>query len=164
MTTIRVFTDGACSKNPGPGGWAAIFCLPEGSEALSNNVTDTTNNRMELTAVIETFKKIANSEYNEHTRFEVHSDSAYVVNAINKYWLNGWERKGWKTSTGDLVKNTDLWKVCLKLIKRLKATTNVEVVLIKVKGHAGNTFNEMADQLAVEESMIAKAKLQRGIR
>lgn len=162
MSTIRVFTDGACSQNPGPGGWAAIFCMPESSESLSGNDTDTTNNRMELTAVNEAFREIVNAEYKEHTRFEIHSDSAYVVNSINKCWLDGWAKRDWKTSAGDDVKNIDLWKTCLKLIKRSKATANVEVVLIKVKGHAGNMFNEMADELAVSESMKAKAKLAGG--
>lgn len=162
MATIRVYTDGACSKNPGPGGWAAIFCNPEESESISGCDVETTNNRMELTAVNETFKKIANAEYADFTRFEIHSDSAYVVNSINKYWLDGWAKRGWKTSTGDDVKNIDLWKICLKLMKRIKHTANVEAVLIKVKGHSGNTFNEMADQLAVQESMKAKAKLKDG--
>lgn len=154
---LRIFTDGACSDNPGPGGWAVVFCKNDKCKTFSGYDCSTTNNRMELISVIESFKEILKLERkeNQNNIYELFSDSAYVVNSINNGWLQAWAFNGWKTTRGDEIKNQDLWQEFLKLQKKIKAK-NINITIIKVKGHAGNSFNELADAIAKAE--VAKAK------
>lgn len=151
---IRIFTDGACSENPGPGGWAAVFNSEEKCKTISGNEASTTNNRMELKAVIESFKKIL-CKNREDVEFELYSDSAYVVNSINNGWIKKWQQNNWKTTKGEDVKNRDLWEEFTSLLDEIKSRS-ISVVIIKIKGHTGNTFNELVDKIAKEESMKAK--------
>lgn len=151
---VRIFTDGACSKNPGPGGWACMFNTGEKSKTFSGNEACTTNNRMELKAVIESYKKAMKLKGAEDIDFELYSDSAYVVNSINNGWINKWQQNNWKTTKGSDVKNKDMWEELARL--RNEARSNgVFLKIMKIKGHAGNTFNEIVDKLAREESMKA---------
>lgn len=152
---VRIYTDGACSENPGPGGWAAVFNTESKCFTISGNEASTTNNRMELRAVIEAYKKILAKRTSPGDVFEIYSDSAYVVNAINNFWIEAWKKNNWKTTKCDDVKNRDLWESLCELRGKVKAK-GICVILIKVKGHAGNTFNELVDKLAREESMKAK--------
>lgn len=156
---IRIFTDGACSENPGPGGWAAVFNAADSCRTISGNEKLTTNNRMELKAVVETFKKIIRMETNRpknvRHEYDIFSDSAYVVNTINNKWLEVWQKNNWKTTKHEDVKNKDLWEEFNEL--RCKADwLGICITLNKIKGHSGNTFNELVDKLAREESMKAK--------
>ena len=145
---IKIYTDGACSGNPGPGGWAVVVNMANECKQYSGGEPNTTNNRMELTAVIQCFKRVLKMK-DKNVQFEVYSDSAYVVNAINNEWLQSWKANDWKTKQKELVKNQDLWEqalICLDAIK----DAGKKVTLIKIKGHAGNTFNELCDKLAKE--------------
>lgn len=152
---IIVYTDGACSNNPwGPGGWAATLNYHDGYDVLSGHDTCTTNNRMELTAVVEAIKYLIKKKYK---KIYIHSDSAYVVNGVNKGWIIDWAAKGWKTRSGTDVANVDLWKEFYELYTR----DDVDVMFKHVKGHAGNTFNEIADKEAKKEVEHAKRILQR---
>lgn len=153
---LRIFTDGACSSNPGPGGWAAILNLEETIEVISGYEFKTTNNRMELMAVLQALKKahkIGNGN------IEIHSDSAYVINGIKNDWIVTWKLNGWKTTQKADVKNKDLWQ---QIDKWINIITDEDKVLnfIKVRGHAGNTFNEMADKEAVKECQKAKKLIE----
>ncbi|MEL7566442.1 MAG: ribonuclease HI [Dehalobacterium sp.] len=140
MKEITVYTDGACSKNPGPGGWGAILMYGEHKKEISGFVPVTTNQRMELTAVIEGLKQLK-----EACKVKVYSDSAYLINAFNQRWLDNWQRNGWKNAKKDPVENQDLWKELLKLTQRH------QVSWIKVKGHADNIYNNRCDELARDE-------------
>lgn len=156
---IRIFTDGACSENPGPGGWAAVFNSANKCRTISGNEKLTTNNRMELRAVIEAYKKIlSKSKLNPDIQYDIYSDSAYVVNTINNNWLEAWKKNNWQTTKREDVKNRDLWEQFDELRCKAKKL-NVHITLNKVKGHSGNTFNELVDKLAKEESMKAKEGL-----
>ena len=151
--SIMVYTDGACSNNPGgPGGWAATLNYDDRYDVISGHELCTTNNRMELTAVVKAIKYLVEKGY---TKITINSDSAYVVNSINKGWIYEWERKGWKTKRGDELANSDLWKELYKLLK----IKNLVVVFIKVKGHSGHTFNDIVDDEAKKEVAYAKSKL-----
>ena len=136
----RVYTDGACQNNqaPGgqPGGWACVFI---DGPSYSGFDPKTTNNRMELTAVIEALKHTPDGAH-----VKVHSDSAYVINAFQQNWFAGWERRGWKNAKGQPVENQDLWRTLRQLAMERK------VEWIKVRGHAGDAYNEAADRLAVD--------------
>ena len=157
---IRIFTDGACSENPGPGGWAVVINTTSKCHTISGNEEMTTNNRMELRAVIEAYKKIlSRKRHNPETQYDIHSDSAYVVNTINNHWLEAWKKNNWQTTKNEDVKNRDLWEEFSEL-KAKANKLNICITLIKIKGHAGNTFNELVDKLAKEESMKAKVKNQ----
>lgn len=139
---VTIYTDGSARGNPGPGGYGAVlrYTAPSGREhvlELSRGYERTTNNRMELMAVIAALEVL-----NRPCSVELHSDSQYVVNAFNKHWIEGWIKRGWKTAGKKPVKNPDLWK------RLLKAKESHDVRFIWVKGHAGNTFNERCDQLA----------------
>ena len=141
MDEVTIYTDGACSGNPGPGGWGAILMLGENRKEISGGSENTTNNIMELTAVIEALKILKRP-----CKVNIYSDSAYVVNAFLQKWVYGWMKKGWKTAGGDPVKNKELWQELYSLTK------THDVTFIKVKGHADNEFNNRCDEMAVAES------------
>lgn len=137
MEKVIIYTDGACSGNPGPGGWGSILMYKENKKEISGGSENTTNNVMELTAVIEALKLLKFP-----CEVEVYSDSAYVVNAFNQKWIYGWLKNGWKNSSKESVKNKELWQELYELTKIHKIT------FIKVKGHADNEYNNRCDELA----------------
>ncbi|MDQ7053988.1 MAG: ribonuclease HI [candidate division KSB1 bacterium] len=138
---VDIYTDGACSGNPGPGGWAAILISGEHEKVLSGHDPQTTNNRMELTAVIEALKALKYP-----CKVTIYSDSAYLVNAIRQGWLDKWQRQGWtRGKPPKPVLNVDLWKELLKYM------SIHDVTFKKVLGHAGHPLNERADRIAVQE-------------
>lgn len=155
----RIFTDGACSGNPGPGGWALVLNRETTCYTQSGGECITTNNRMELTAVVKAYEEIVslNDAGVTDEEYELYSDSAYVVNAIKNCWLPRWQMSNWKTTRGDDVKNRDLWERLAWLRNRTKSL-GINVDVIKIKGHAGNTFNELADKLAKEEALMVKER------
>lgn len=154
---VRIYTDGACSENPGPGGWAVVFNTASKCRTISGNEENTTNNRMELKAVIEAFKKIV-YKGRPAVQYDIYSDSAYVVNTINNNWVDAWKKNNWKTTKRDDVKNKDLWEE-FDALKTEAEKLCICITINKVKGHSGNTFNELVDKLARGESM----KLKEGI-
>ena len=137
MEEVIIYTDGACSGNPGPGGWGSILMYKENKKEISGGKIETTNNIMELTAVIEGLKLLKFP-----CKVKLYSDSAYVVNAFNQKWIFGWIKNGWKNSSKDPVKNKELWQELYDLTKIH------EVEFIKVKGHADNEYNNRCDELA----------------
>ena len=141
MKTVTIYTDGACSGNPGPGGWGAILRYRDTEKELSGGAAETTNNRMELTAVLTALALLK-----EPCVVELYSDSKYVVDAIEKGWLYGWQKKGWIKADKKPVLNVDLWQQLLPQLARH------QVHLHWVKGHAENEKNNRCDQLAVAES------------
>jgi ribonuclease HI len=143
LKEVKLYTDGACSGNPGPGGWGAILRYGTHEKELSGGAPDTTNNRMELTGVIEGL-----SALREPCKVLVTTDSRYIVDAIEKNWLYGWKRKGWKNSKGDPTPNVDLWEKLLPLLRSHDVTFNW------IRGHNGHLENERCDQLAVEQSRL----------
>lgn len=155
---VRIYTDGACSGNPGPGGWAMVFNTDDGCKTDSGYEVETTNNRMELQAFLKAIEKISKDKSKKQNSYEIFSDSAYVVNGINYGWIYNWKMNGWKTKTKDNIKNRDLWEQIESYITAFKVD-NINVVVIKVKGHAGNTFNELVDKLAKKESAKAATYL-----
>ena len=144
MKNVTIYTDGACSGNPGPGGWAAILMYGDAVKELVGGDPNTTNNRMELISVISALEALKLP-----CNVELYTDSQYVSNAINLGWLRSWVQKGWKRKGGD-VKNPDLWMRLVPLLERHS------VKFIWVKGHADNEFNNRCDELAVEQSHIFK--------
>lgn len=141
---IEIFTDGACSGNPGPGGWGAILRWRGHEKELSGGEPDTTNNRMELMAAIQSLESLKRA-----SRVDIHTDSTYVRDGITK-WIHGWKRNGWKTAAKKPVKNEDLWK-------RLDAAlSGHDVSWHWVKGHAGHPENERADELATTAAQSIK--------
>lgn len=154
---IRVYTDGACSENPGPGGWAMVFNFDDECKTDAGMEKETTNNRMELTAVMKALQKMEQISKHRNHDYELYSDSAYVVNSINNCWLTKWKLNGWKTTTGSDIKNKDLWLNVDNCLRNLQHK-NINLKIIKIKGHAGHTFNELVDKLAKEQSMIAKGE------
>lgn len=156
---IRIFTDGACSNNPGPGGWGAVFYKDTKQEIISGHEVETTNNRMELMAIVKALEKIKKEEYLYHKEFEIYSDSAYVVNAINYGWLSKWSLNNWVTTKGEEIKNQDLWKRYLNLNGYL-IHKGVSVRLIKIKGHNNNAFNDHVDEIAKAEVKLARREIQ----
>ena len=145
MKEVTVFTDGACSGNPGPGGWGAILRFGEHEKELSDGEAETTNHRMELSAVI-----AALSALKEPCRVTVVTDSNYVSDAVTLGWAEGWRKKGWKRAGGAPAQNPDLWEKLLNLLKVH------EVKFVWVKGHDGHPENERCDRLAVAESQKFK--------
>ncbi|MBR1710169.1 MAG: ribonuclease HI [Clostridia bacterium] len=140
MKEIIVYTDGACSGNPGPGGWACVLMYNEHVRELSGYDPSTTNNRMEMLAAIRALESLK-----EPCKVTLHSDSAYLVNAINQHWIDNWKRNGWKTSNKTPVENQDLWNQLIRLM-------NVHAVtFVKVKGHANNRWNNRCDELATTQ-------------
>ena len=135
---VEIYTDGACSGNPGPGGWAAVLLYQDKVKEISGSEDETTNQRMELRAVVEGLKALNVRNW----QVKVYSDSAYIVNALEKGWLQKWSQNGWITSGKKPVANQDLWQELLDL------SMNNRVKYIKVKGHAGDPLNERCDELA----------------
>lgn len=141
MKEVILYTDGSCSGNPGPGGWGCILIYNEYKKELSGGCAQTTNNRMEITGVIEGLRQLK-----EPCIVNVYTDSAYVYNAVEKQWLDKWVRNGWKTSSKSDVENIDLWKSLLTLLNTHKVSFH------KVKGHADNDLNNRCDKLATEQT------------
>jgi len=151
VTALELWTDGACSGNPGPGGWAAILVARDAGGAITKQVElsggdpATTNNRMELQAVIEGLRALQRP-----SAVRVHIDSSYVMDAIVKRWIVGWQARGWKTSAKQPVKNQELWEALLSAIEPHTVTWT------KVRGHAGVELNERCDELAVAACRTAR--------
>ena len=139
MKAVTLYTDGACSGNPGPGGWAAILKYGSHELTLSGGEADTTNNRMELTGVIQGLERLK-----EPCKVDLYTDSQYIANAINQGWLQSWKLKGWRRKEGPL-KNPDLWQTLDALLQQHEVTVHW------VKGHAENEYNNRCDALAVQE-------------
>ena len=147
MNSVEIFTDGACSGNPGPGGWGAILRYGKVEKELSGGEAETTNNRMELLAAITALNALKSA-----CEVDLHTDSKYVMDGISK-WIFGWKKNGWKTADKKPVKNRDLWE------RYLKASAPHDVRFKWVKGHAGHPENERCDQLAVEAAERKKLKV-----
>ena len=141
MKTVTLYTDGACSGNPGPGGWGAILEFNGVEKELSGGEPETTNNRMELTAVIEGLKALK-----ESCIVELYSDSKYVIDGLSKGWAVSWRKNGWRKADKKPALNPDLWEILLDLSEKHQLHYHW------VKGHAENEYNNRCDQLAVAES------------
>ena len=137
MDEVIIYTDGACSGNPGPGGWGTILMYNGNTKEMSGGKSQTTNNVMELTAVVEGLKSLKYP-----CKVKLYSDSAYVVNAFNQKWIQGWLKNGWVNSSKEPVKNKEIWQELYELTKKHQVT------FIKVKGHSDNEFNNRCDELA----------------
>lgn len=141
LTHVEIATDGACKGNPGPGGWAAIVRSGGHEKEVSGGERETTNNRMEMLAVIEGLKSLKRP-----CRVTLSTDSRYVLDGLTK-WVIGWQRNGWKTASKQPVKNEDLWRALLEAVKPH------QIEWVWVKGHAGHPDNERADKLACAEAL-----------
>ena len=137
MKYLTIYTDGACSCNPGPGGWAAVLRYNEVEREISGAETMTTNNRMEITAVIQALELLKMP-----CKVDVYTDSAYVCNAYRQKWINNWVKNNWRTASNKPVENQDLWQQLLVLTNLHQVTFN------KVKGHSDNELNNRCDKLA----------------
>ena len=137
MDKIVICTDGACSGNPGPGGWGAVLIYKDNKKEISGGSKNTTNNIMELTAVIEALKQLKYP-----CEVDLYSDSAYVVNCFNQGWIYNWQKNNWKTASKEPVKNKEIWQELYDLTKIHK------VKFFKVKGHSDNELNNRCDELA----------------
>ena len=137
MDEVIIYTDGACSGNPGPGGWGAILMYKDSKKEISGGNKNTTNNIMEMTAVIEALKLLKHP-----CKVKLYSDSAYVVNAFLQNWTKNWIKNNWKTSDKKDVKNKELWQELIELTKIHNVT------FIKVKGHSDNEYINRCDELA----------------
>ncbi|MEQ1497779.1 MAG: ribonuclease HI [Novosphingobium sp.] len=147
MKKVEIFTDGACKGNPGPGGWGAVLRSGAHEKELSGAAAATTNNRMEMTAVIEALTALKGP-----SDVQLYTDSRYVIDGITK-WIFGWQKNGWKNSQKKPVLNADLWQALLDAKHRHKVTWHW------VKGHAGHPENERADQLASDAALgVGKAR------
>ena len=140
MKDVTIYTDGACSGNPGPGGYAAILIYNGVEKEISGGEKDTTNNKMELLGVIEGLKMLK-----EPCNVKLYSDSAYIINSINNGWLNSWRMNNWIKKDKSEVKNIDLWEEIVKMMEYHK------IEFIKVKGHSTNEYNNRCDKLAVKQ-------------
>jgi ribonuclease HI len=142
VVAIRAYSDGACSGNPGRGGWGAVVVYLDGETCLSGAAPETTNNRMELQGAIEALKDIAQKVWEKPLDISITTDSQYVKNGITQ-WVHAWKKNGWKTSNKGPVKNQELWQELDRLNTQLKPTW------LWIKGHAGHHYNELCDSLAV---------------
>ena len=140
MQKVTIYTDGACSGNPGPGGWAAVLIYGEHKKEISGGCKETTNNIMELTAILEALKALKTE-----CEVELYSDSAYSVNAFNQGWIYNWVKKGWKTADKKDVKNKEIWQELYSLTQKHKVKFN------KVTGHSDVELNNRCDELARAE-------------
>ncbi|NBB77234.1 MAG: ribonuclease HI [Bacteroidetes bacterium] len=145
LPQVILYTDGACSGNPGPGGWAALLQWNQKEKVLTGGAPQTTNNRMEMRAVIEGLRALRRP-----CIVAIHSDSALIINAFQKGWIENWLQKGWKKSNKKPVENRDLWEEMLRELKRH------QVKWVKVKGHADDERNNRVDKLAVDASKAFK--------
>ena len=141
MKTVDIYSDGACSGNPGPGGWGAILRYGKYERQMSGGEKQTTNNRMEILAIISALKAL-----NEPCKVFIHSDSKYVIDAVVLGWAKKWKANGWMRNKKDRALNVDLWEQLLELLDKH------EVEFEWIKGHSGHPENEKCDQLAVQES------------
>ena len=141
LPEVILYTDGACSGNPGPGGWGALLIWNGKEKELSGGEPQTTNNRMEMRAIIEGFKALR-----KPCHVKVHSDSALIINAFTKGWISNWQARGWKKADKKPVENRELWE------EMLKAAAPHKVTWVKVKGHSDDELNNRVDALAVKES------------
>lgn len=141
LKQVEIFTDGACSGNPGPGGWGAILRYKTTEKEISGGEANTTNNRMELMAVISALELLK-----EPCEVTLYSDSQYVCNALERGWAKNWQKNGWMRNKKDKALNPDLWEKLLRLYDMHKVT------IVWVKGHAGHPENERCDRLAVAEA------------
>ena len=139
LKKVEIYTDGACTGNPGKGGYGAVLIYNGNEKRISKGFRKTTNNRMELMAAIEALKLLK-----ENCIVDLYSDSKYLTDAINQKWLSSWQKNGWKKADKKPVLNRDLWEELLLLINKH------EVTFIWVKGHNGNPYNEICDAMAVE--------------
>lgn len=137
MKQVTIYTDGACSGNPGPGGWGCVLMYGQHKKEMSGGEPQTTNNRMEIQAALS-----ALSVLKESCIVDIYTDSAYLCNAVEKKWLVNWQKNGWKTASKSPVENQDLWQVLIALMNQHKVTFH------KVKGHADNEYNNRCDALA----------------
>ena len=140
MKTVTIYTDGACSGNPGPGGWGSLLCYNGVEKELSGGAAQTTNNRMELTGVISALQALK-----EPCIVELYSDSKYVIDALEKGWAVSWRKRGWIKSDKKPALNSDLWEILLKLTEKHRLHYHW------VKGHADNEYNNRCDALAVAQ-------------
>ena len=143
MHKVQIYTDGACSGNPGPGGWGAVLIYDDYKKEISGYNANTTNNIMEITAVLEALKLLKFP-----CDIKIYSDSAYVVNCFNQKWIYNWKRNNWKTADKKPVKNKELWEELYSLLE------NHKFEFIKVKGHSDNELNNRCDFLATNEIKI----------
>ncbi|WP_226017142.1 ribonuclease HI [Novosphingobium sp. FKTRR1] len=143
LKSVDVFTDGACKGNPGKGGWGALLRMGDREKELSGSERETTNNRMEMTAVIRALEAL-----NQPCMVRLHTDSRYVIDGITK-WVFGWQKKNWKTADNKPVKNEDLWRTLLAVTKPHR------IDWIWVKGHDGHIENERVDKLASDAAKAA---------
>ena len=142
MKEIIIYTDGACLGNPGPGGWAAVLMHGEVIKEIAGGERLTTNNRMELFAIIRGLEVLK-----QPSRVRLHSDSAYAINCFKQRWFERWQRNGWLNSQKAPVENRDLWE------RLIQAVSRHEVEWVKVKGHSGDKWNDRCDELARAEAL-----------
>jgi ribonuclease HI len=142
---VVIYTDGACSGNPGPGGWGAVLMYGGAAKEISGGERNTTNNRMELMAAIQALEALK-----EPVRVRLHTDSAYIVNCFHQGWHERWQRNGWRNSKKEPVENRDLWERILALTKRH------HVEFVKVKGHSNDRWNNRCDELARAAAAAAR--------
>lgn len=160
MSEVRVdvYTDGACAKNPGPGGWAMVLRDKEGQVRYKTGYDEsTTNNEMELQAVVFSMRAVLSNRLDnldDDFLCVIHSDSAYVVNSIKNLWVDGWARNGWKNKMGDAIANRALWEQFL-FLRDIGSSARVRFAMEKVRGHNGDPMNELADSLAVAAKQTA---------
>lgn len=147
MKTVILYTDGACSGNPGPGGWGTILKYGQVEKELYGGEIETTNNRMELTAVIRGLEALK-----EPCTVELYSDSKYVIDALSKGWAESWKSRGWKKADKKPALNSDLWQILLQLVRKH------DVHYHWVKGHADNPYNNRCDELAVTQWKTLKGE------
>ncbi|MCL2224983.1 MAG: ribonuclease HI [Defluviitaleaceae bacterium] len=146
MKKVKIYTDGACSGNPGPGGYGAVLIYGSHRKEISGGEEQTTNNRMEIMGVIKGLEMLK-----EPCEVELYSDSRYVVDAVEKGWALRWKENNWMRNKKEAALNTDLWEILLELLRKHKVTFHW------VKGHAGNAENERCDELARGEIQLLKA-------
>lgn len=152
MKKVEIYTDGACSGNPGRGGYGTILKYQQKEKELSAGYKLTTNNRMELMAIIAGLEALK-----EPCHVTLYSDSRYIVDAINKGWARGWQKKGWMRNKKEKAKNPDLWSRLLSLLEKH------DVEIFWVKGHAGHHYNERCDQLAVNAASQEPLLIDKGM-
>lgn len=148
MKEVILYTDGACSVNPGVGGWAYVLEFNGKQKKMAGAEKETTNNRMELMAVIEGLKALK-----EPCKVRLYSDSAYVINAFKNDWVTAWQLNNWKNSQKNPVLNRDLWEILIDLVSKH------QVIFNKVKGHADNELNNLCDKMAVEQVQLLKSQI-----